>query len=101
MCDGSAVRRGVGEVGRDGAGFVCVGLEPSIGQQLRDRAVPRLGQSAEHVAQVLVRIGATALGALDQRVDHRGASAALVRPAEQVILAVDMTRTPRSRLRIG
>lgn len=31
-----------------------MGLEPSVGQQLRNLAVPCLGQTGEHVAQELM-----------------------------------------------
>jgi hypothetical protein len=45
-----------------------------------------IGDAGERVGDIMLRVETVELGALDQRIDRRGAAAAGIRASEQIIL---------------
>ena len=48
-----------------------------------------IGDAGEHVGEIVLRVQTIELGALDQRIDRRGAATAGIGAGEEIILAAD------------
>ena len=62
---------------------------PVPGQEFGDASGRVIGDAGEHVGEIVLRVETVELGALDQRVDRRGAAAAGIGAGEQIILAAN------------
>ena len=72
---------------------------PVPGEQLGDLSSRMIGDPAEHISKVGLRVDGVKLGGFDQRVHGRGTSAAGIRSGKEVILAA--MATPRSARSAG
>ena len=62
---------------------------PVPGQEFSDEASRVVGDAEEQVSEIVLRVEAVELGALDQRIERSGAAAAGIGAGKQIILAAN------------
>src|ERR1700746_3476418 len=76
---------------------------PVPGQEFGDAASWVVGDAGEPIGEIVLRVEAVELGALDQRVEGRGAAAAGIGAGKQIIFAAnsDTTQGPLGGIVVG